>query len=130
MPTPMSIPDVRTRDRRAPSVTPAGASSVPRASSGRARACCALAVCLAFAVDGTTTLRGLAAGGRELNPLVAGLAPAPYVSACVLRAAIALALLAATARARPPIRAVTRLACVLLVVVKLAAAASNLRGGV
>jgi len=120
MPLPISLDDVRTRARQVP---PVPALGTPAVRLG-------LAVCLAFALDGATTCWGLAQGGRELNPLVAGLAPGPYGVACALRAGIACALLAATCQRTDLVRATTRLGCLVLVALKLAAAVSNLAGGV
>jgi hypothetical protein len=86
----------------------------------------ALAVCLIFLSDGASTMLGLAAGGRETNPFVAGLSPPAYALSCLLRAAIACALLAVTARARRAIRHPTQVACLGLVGVKSLATVSNL----
>lgn len=85
-----------------------------------------LLLLLAQALDAATTLAGLAAGGVERNPLVAGLGPGPYLAACALRTAIAVALLLAARRARPSAARAIRLGLAALVAVKLAAAASNL----
>lgn len=96
----------------------------------------ALGLVAAFVADTATTL-AVADLGRELNPLVARLAPptapGPYLALCTARCALGLGLCALLAGARgvlapgAVVGRAARAGLTLAVVMKLAAAAANLR---